>query len=200
MNSSAGRSEPPGAPAPSHSSAWPETPEVRAELELRNYEILHKEAREEIRLRLNRDSGLQTQLIASIGAVVGLSAVPGAGNLVLVAPLVGIYFAIVIAHNRWMIAKVGFYLRTTIEPALTRLTGVPLSDQWEHYLSARSRPWHRSPGVEPLLGWASFVPTYVYLGSTHSLGWETFILTGAAYSVANVAETLYVLIGLRPDW
>jgi hypothetical protein len=162
---------------------------------LHHYEFLDTQAREEIRLRLSRDSGLQIQLIASIATVAGLSAVPGARNLIIVAPLLGFYFSVAIAHNRWMIANLGRYLREVTESEMGKLAGIREDSYWDTYFSHGPRRWERFPMLDPLIGWGVFGAVYVYLAVVNSLGLEVYLATSIAYLALNAGGTVLVL-----DW
>lgn len=169
------------------------------ETEIKGYELLYTTARQEVTTRLSRDSSLQVQLIASIGAVAAASALPGATNLIVIAPALALYFAVVMGHNRWMITTLAAYLRERIEAPMSKLTGIPTGDYWENFLKVSSPRWERTPSVEPMVSWSVFVAVYVYLGTVPSLTFEVWLLSLVVYSCINVAASVYILGGFTRD-
>ena len=172
---------------------------VLSELKLRGYETLYTSARQEVTTRLSRDSSLQVQLIASVGAVAAVSAVPGETNLIVIAPAVALYFTVVMAHNRWMLAILGDYLRIELEPRMSELTGIPSERYWEKYLKDHAAGWERLPRLEPLASWGVFVAVFAFVGIVHTLTLDALLGSILVYFALNTAATVYAVTGFKPE-
>jgi hypothetical protein len=103
-----------------------------------------------------------------LGAIVAVSFPPTAFSKALIAaPLVSIYFTVLILYSYRIHHLLANYLHDQIEPELARLCGTPPSMEWEAYYDA-----HAVPGIRRqfFLGalWVVCIASLAYLWAAES--------------------------------
>jgi len=156
--------------------------------------VVHLEAilqykRDEIKRRIKQRDKYSIQLTIALGAIVAVSFPPTAFSKALIAaPLVSIYFTVLILYSYRIHRLLALYLREKIEPELARLCGTSPAIEWETYYVD-----HAVPGIRRsfFLGalWVTCVVSLAYLWMAES-GQTEFRI------VLIVATTIYMLAAI----
>lgn len=140
--------------------------------ELARYEAIHQELRNEIRQRIEQRDRYSIQMTVSLAAIVAISAtrtdqMRDMHRVLLAAPLVSIYYTVLIQYSYAVHSVLSRQLREAIEPAIARLTGVPVEFEIENYYKT-----HRAPGIRRTFFmtsmWVMTVCTTLVIGLTES--------------------------------
>ena len=106
-------------------------------------ESIRHDIRDEIKRRIEQRDKYSIQLTIALGAIVALSfSTTGFRIAIVAAPLVSIYFTVLILYSYRIHRILAHYLRDNIEPTLARLCGTPPEIEWETYYAA-----HAVPGI-----------------------------------------------------
>ncbi|SRR6266849_1862440 len=106
-------------------------------------EALRMDSRNEIKDRIKQRDNYSIQLTIALGAIVAVSFSPnGFVRALMAAPLVSIYFTVLILYSYRVHRLLAQYLREEIEPELARLCGTLPAKGWETYYSG-----HTIPGI-----------------------------------------------------
>jgi hypothetical protein len=193
MKSAAAQSLKP-ALTPAHSpqdSLDPIDREYRAYIHI---EALRSDVREEIRKRIEQRDRYSMQMIVALGAIIAIAfSRPEMNRVLIVAPLVTIYFTILILYSYHLHRLLAKYLREEIEPRLSKLCGTPLEIEWEAYYRK-----HAVPGIrQSFFLWVTwivcvFVSSYLIVSE-----WEnatvifriTLIILSTIYMIAAITTT-----------
>jgi hypothetical protein len=105
-------------------------------------QALRADARDEIKRRIDQRDRYSNQLTIALGALFAVAlAEPGLDKILLAAPLISIYFTVLILYSYRMHSVLAGYV-TRLETELSRASGVPAELEWEHYYSR-----HAVPGI-----------------------------------------------------
>ncbi len=111
-----------------------------AHLEARQQDI-----RDEIKRRIEQRDKYSIQLTIALGAIVAVSfSVANLGKVLITAPLVSIYFTVLILYSYQVHRLLARYLREEIETELARLCGTSPEKEWETWYTAHA---HAVPGI-----------------------------------------------------
>lgn len=106
-------------------------------------EALRSDVRDEIKRRIAQRDSYSVQLTVTVGALAGAAfARVELERALLAAPLVSIYFTVLILYSYMVHDLLAKYLRETIEPALAEQAGTEPEDEWEAYYKR-----HKVPGI-----------------------------------------------------
>jgi len=101
---------------------------------IQHLEALRKDARDEIKRRIEQRDKYSIQLTIALASIVAVSFYrTGFGKVLIVAPLVSIYFTWLILYSYIIHTVLAFYLRSKIEPELARLCGTSPDLEWETF-------------------------------------------------------------------
>jgi hypothetical protein len=133
---------------------------------IKHLEALREDARDEIKRRIEQRDKYSIQLTIALAAIVAVSfSYPYLGKVLIVAPLVTIYFTVLILYSYRIHTVLASYLRTKIEPELARLCGTPPELEWESFYIV-----HQVPGIRRtffiLMLWIVCATSLLYLWMT----------------------------------
>lgn len=128
-------------------------------------EVIRQDIRDEIKRRIEQRDKFSIQLTFSLGAIVAVSfSTTGFGKVLIAAPLVSIYFTMLIIYSYRLHDLLAAYLREEIEPKLARLCGTSLEIEWETYYKDKK---HEKPGMRRAFFlfalWVVCIGSLVYL-------------------------------------
>ena len=97
-------------------------------------EAIQHDKRDEIKRRIEQRDKYSIQLTIALGAIVAVAfSESGLGMVLIAAPLVSIYFTVLILYSYRVHDVLAGYLCKEIEPELARLCGTPPEKEWETY-------------------------------------------------------------------
>ena len=109
-------------------------------------EALRQDVRDEVKRRIEQRDHYSIQMTIALGAIVAVSFSPkGFGRALIAAPLVSIYFTVLILYSYRIHRLIATYLRETVEPELARLCGTSPDLECETYCRRHSLPGIRRP-------------------------------------------------------
>jgi len=104
-------------------------------------EILRADARDEIKRRIEQRDKYSIQLTVALSVIVGAAfSEKGLQRVLIAAPLVSVYFSVLILYSYRVHAVLAKYLREVVEPELAQICGTERRWEWEHYYSVEYRP------------------------------------------------------------
>lgn len=153
-------------------------------------ELLRKDARDEIKKRIEQRDKYSIQLTIALASIVAVSfAYPGLDKVLIVAPLVSIYFTVLILYSYQIHTVLASYLRIKIEPELSSLCGTSPDLEWETFYRS-----YKVPGIRRnfflIMLWVVYAASLVYLWMTKR-GEANF---KAVLWVASIIYTLAVIV------
>lgn len=135
---------------------------------IQHLEELRKDVRDEIKQRIAQRDKYSIQLTISLASIVAVSfSHVGLGKVLIVAPLVSIYFTALIQFSYSVHKVLAYYLRKGIEPALSSLCGTPLELEWETFYKKLLVPGIRR-NFFMIMFWVICAASLVYLWITQS--------------------------------
>ena len=133
-----------------------------------HFETLRQDARDEIKKRIEQRDKYSVQLSIALTALVAVSfSTPDLRTVLIAAPLVSIYFTVLILYSYRVHHVLSKYLRDEIEPELARLCGIRANQEWENYYKTQRVPGIRRKFFLCAL-WVVTVLSLVYLWLTQS--------------------------------
>jgi hypothetical protein len=160
--------------------------------QIAHLEIIRKDTRDEIKQRIEQRDKYSVQLTIALGLIVSVSfANAHFGKVMIAAPLVSIYFTMLILYSYKIHTTLAAYLRNEIEPTLALLCGTDSKKELETYYKEDA---HKIPGIRrQFFLWALWVVCLVslsYLWCKERVGFETvLIITSLIYIIASVFIT-----------
>lgn len=100
---------------------------------IRHLEVLREDARDEIKRRIEQRDKYSIQFTIALSAAIAVAFFADLPKVLIVAPLLSIYFTVLILYSYRMHELLAWYLRKKIEPELARLCGTPLKWEWETF-------------------------------------------------------------------
>ncbi len=102
-------------------------------------ETLRADVRDEIKRRIEQRDKFSIQLTISLGAILAIAfSKPELSRVLVSAPLVSIYFTVLILYSYRIHAVLTLYLREKLEPELASVAGLPVDFELETYYSKHS--------------------------------------------------------------
>lgn len=102
-------------------------------------EALREDIRDEIKKRIEQRDRYSIQLTISLGVIVGAAfSQPGLSRVIIAAPLVSIYFTVLILYSYRVHKVAAAYLHDKIEPALADLLGTSVDLEWERFYAGKN--------------------------------------------------------------
>ncbi len=160
---------------------------LEKEYAIAHLETIRHDVRSEIKDRIKQRDSYSIQLTIALAALVAISFSPtGFTRALLAAPLISIYFTVLILYSYRIHRLLAQYLREEIEPKLADLCGTDRGTEWESYYVR-----HTVPGIRRtfFLGtlWAVCILLSLYLGVTQRSD------TGFLIGVLLPATCIYLL-------
>lgn len=159
-----------------------------AHLEARQQDI-----RDEIKRRIEQRDKYSIQLTIALGVIVVVSfSTTGLRMVLIAAPLVSIYFTVLILYSYCVHDILTKYLCEEIEPELARLCGTSPKKEWETYYQT-----HAVPGIRrwffllALWGVCAISLIYLWLGQFEQAGFAVLSVATAVYGLALLAITFW---------
>lgn len=108
-----------------------------------HFESIRADIRDEMKKRIEQRDKYSIQLTITLSAIIGIAfSKPEYRRVLLVAPMLSIYFTILISYSYRIHAVLASYLRDELEPKLAELCGTERELEWEYYYQH-----HEVPGV-----------------------------------------------------
>ncbi len=106
-----------------------------------HFEKIRQDVRDEVKRRIEQRDKYSIQLTIALGVivVVAFSRID-LRSVLLAAPLVSIYFTILILYSYRIHKVLAQYLREEIEPEMARLCGTSPDKEWETYYNTKAVP------------------------------------------------------------
>jgi hypothetical protein len=150
-----------------------------------HFETLRQDVRDEVKRRIEQRDKYSIQLSLALTALVAVSfSTTGLRAVLIAAPLVSIYFTVLILYSYRVHHVLAKYLREEIEPELARLYGTPRDKEWETYYAKQK---HVVPGIRQqfflyaLWGVTVLSLLYLWLMERNSLGIPVLIAVTVIY-------------------
>lgn len=156
---------------------------------INHLEELRKEARDEIKRRIEQRDKYSIQLTIALASIVAVSLATDYRKVLIVAPLVSIYFTVLILYSYQIHTVLASYLRKGIEPALSSLCGTSPELEWETFYKKYQVPGIRRNFFMVML-WVICAASLVYLWLSES-GDPKF---RAVFYVAAIIYTSAVIV------
>jgi len=133
-------------------------------------EVLRQDARDEVKRRIEQRDKYSIQLTIALGIIVAVAFGSTRFDKVLIAaPLVSIYFTVLILYSYRIHGILARYLREQIEPELARICGTSPKMEWETFYSSLPA----KPGIRRMFFlmalWVVYFLTITYLLTTEFL-------------------------------
>jgi len=152
-------------------------------------ETLRADIRDEIKRRIEQRDKFSIQLTIALSVIVGVAfSQQGFGRALIAAPLVSIYFTVLILYSYEVHRVLARYLREEIEPALSSLCDTSPDLEWEGYYARHEVPGIRKQFFISAL-WAVLLVSLAYLFARESSDKGFLIVltvVGSIYLVACV--------------
>jgi len=159
---------------------------------IEHLERIRQDIRDEIKRRIEQRDKYSIQLTIALGAIIAISLPPdGFKGALIAAPLVSIYFTMLILYSYRIHRILSSYLRNEIEPELARLCGVSPQKEWEIYYESKAVPGLRK-NFFMLALWVVCVLSLTYLWFTQrdQFGCVVLAVATVIYSAATIAITV----------
>lgn len=161
---------------------------------LAHFETLRQDIRDETKRRIEQRDKYSIQLSIALGALVAVSFSWTNLRMVLIAaPLVSIYFTVLILYSYRVHDVLAKYLRKEIEPELARLCGTPPEKEWETYYKTQEvvgiRRWFFLVAL-----WVVCALSLIYLWLAEFEPAGVTLLSGELLTVATAVYGLAVLV------
>lgn len=151
-------------------------------------EGLRQDARDEIKRRIEQRDRYSVQLTLALGALAVLAfSKPELKMVLIAAPLLSIFFTVLVLYSYRIHNVLTRYLRDKIEPELARLCGTPVETEWETFYKKQ-----RVPGIR-----RRFFLISLWVVSILSLGYLLWGERGnPEFTVLIIAAGVYILSDL----
>ena len=126
-------------------------------------EAIRQDIRDEVKRRIEQRDKYSVQLTVSLAAIVAVAfGAPGFDKVLIAAPLISIYFTVLILYSYRVHDVLALYLREHLEPELAKRCGTPADLEWERFYRSQAIPGIRRRFFLFAL-WAAYVLTVAYL-------------------------------------
>jgi len=157
-----------------------------------HFETLRQDIRDETKRRIEQRDKYSIQLTIALGVLVAVSfSTTGLRMVLIAAPLVSIYFTVLILYSYQVHDVLAKYLREEIEPELARLCGTPPEKEWETYYKTQEVPGIRQWFFLVALWTACALSLlYLWLAEIEQAGFTVLSVATAAYGLAAIVITV----------
>jgi len=160
-------------------------------------ERIRLDVRDEIKRRIEQRDRYSIQLTIALATIVAVAFGPtGFSKVLIAAPLVSIYFTILILYSYSIHRILARFLRERIEPELARMCGTSTETEWEtYYLTVANAVPGIRRGFFLIALWVVFFAAISYLSylsvvETRQASFQVAVaIAGAIYFMANVLIT-----------
>jgi hypothetical protein len=152
-----------------------------------HFETSRQDVRDEIKRRIEQRDKYSIQLSLALAALLAVSfSTTGLRAVLIAAPLVSIYFTVLILYSYRVHHVLAKYLREEIEPELARLCGTPVNKEWENYYQTQEIPGIRRQFFLAAL-WVicTLSLLYLWLAERNQLGWPLLLAASLVYVGAD---------------
>ena len=152
---------------------------------IEHLEAIRQDVRDEIKRRIEQRDKYSIQMTMALGAIVALSFPTDFGKALMAAPLITIYFTVLVLYSYRIHGLLVLYLREEIEPELARLCGTSREKEWETWYKAHAVPGIRRAFFLCTL-WLVCIasPAYLWMAETEQTEFRMALI---------VATTIYIL-------
>lgn len=169
---------------------------MTGEKAIAHLEAIRQDIRDEIKRRIQQRDRYSIQLTIALGAIVAVSfSTPNFGKVLIAAPLVSIYFTMLILYSYRVHRISAEYLRCKIEPELARLCETSPDIEWETHYNTLAVPGIR----ELFFKWALWLVTVLsltYLWTVESKNCGFIIVLGLT-TAAYIGTALWITLVFR---
>jgi len=159
-------------------------------------ETIRQDVRDEIKRRIEQRDKYSIQLSIALGAIVAVAfSTTGLRMVLIAAPLVSIYFTVLILYSYRIHSVLAGYLRERIEPELAQRCGTPLDIELETYYYNQTK---EMPGIRQgffvVALWVTSVLSLVYLWCAeleNDIGTPALIVATVLYIGADLYITFF---------
>ena len=167
-----------------------------------HFEAILHDKRDEIKRRIEQRDKYSIQLTIALTAIVAVAFsttnfTTNFGKVLIAAPLVSIYFTVLILYSYKVQRILAEYLRCKIEPELAHLCGTSPDLEWETYYQR-----HAVPGIrESFFKWALWVVCvasliYLWIVESEHYGFKiALIITTVAY----IGTAIWITLAFRRE-
>jgi len=168
-------------------------------VQIEHLERLREEARDEIKRRIEQRDKYSIQLTIALGAIVGVAfSELRFERVLIVAPLISIYFTVLILYSYRIHGILALYLRSTIEPELAQLCDTELEWEWEHFYQKNAVPGIRRRFLLVAL-WVVCITSLGYLWATECGVSEFTVVLFVATLICAVAVVVITIWDLSAE-
>ncbi|UCB43251.1 MAG: hypothetical protein JSV77_00975 [Dehalococcoidales bacterium] len=166
--------------------------------DIAHLERIRQDARDEIKRRIEQRDKYSIQLSIALGAIVAVAFSSSDLRMVLIAaPLVSIYFTILILYSYRIHTALTDYLRKKIEPELAQRCGTPRDIELETYYHRKSK---EMPGIRQgfflVALWVASILSLVYLWlAERDIGMPVLIVATVLYVLADLYICYFYIKG-----
>ena len=160
---------------------------------LGHFEALRQDTRDEVKKRIEQRDKYSIQLSIALAAILAVSfSTTGLRAVLIAAPLVSIYFTVLILYSYQVHHVLAKYLREEIEPELARLYGTPVDKEWEKYYNKHAVPGIRRQFFLVALWVVSALSlVYLWFAELNQLGFAVLGVATGVYGVADILITIF---------
>lgn len=153
---------------------------------------LWKEARSEIRQRIEQRDKYSIQLTVTLAALVAVAfSKPQLNRVLLAAPLAAVYFTVLILYSYRIHRMLAKYARDVLEVEIAKALGSELETEWESFYAK-----HEVPGIRRVFFvaalWIVLVLSMVYLFAVEGsdpVFRQVLVVAAVVYGLAALAIT-----------
>jgi len=140
------------------------------DIKIAHLEKIRDDVRDEIKRRIGQRDSYSMQLTIASGTIMAIAFSAGRQEILILLPLVSIYYIVLIMYSYEIHRFAAQYLRDEIEPKLAELCGTPNNIEWETYYKGekiapeKTEKEAKVPGIRRLffLAWMVII-TVVYI-------------------------------------
>jgi len=159
-------------------------------------EKVREDIRDEIKKRIEQRDKYSIQLTIALSTIIALAFTkPAYSNVLIVSPLVSIYFTVLIMYSYEIHRTAARYLRKIIEPELAFLCGTSVDIEWETYYKKNKVPGIRHGFFLLMMGIVSILSlaylwsknTYIKPSADINFKWWVLLVSTGIYSLTIIS-------------
>lgn len=165
-------------------------------IKIGHLETIRNDIRDEIKRRIEQRDRYSIQMLVALGAIMGFSFTTANNIIICVAPLVAIYYSVLILYSYRIHIVAAKYLREKLEPELAEVCGVSKNLEWENFYNCNQVPGIRRMFFN-VIPWIVLIGSYSYLIYTyffkhHDVVFQFIVgITGFIQFLLNIYVKLY---------
>ena len=171
----------------------PSVDRQKTERTLQHFQLLRQDIREEMKYRMQQRDNYSIQMIIALGTLVGIAATSittqiQSNRALIAAPLISIYYTILILYSYRVHRLLSKYLREMIEPELSIRCDISIDFEWENWYIKNAVPGIRKSFFLGSL-WVTCILSPLYIAFSEQ--WQGSFLLPLA-----IVSALYLFVAI----